>query len=260
MTKGINIMAAIVPVRKIKKQNVAQYAFWITYGSSQPGKTLQRMHSQHEAREKIFALNLYLRKKAKKPSFVRAKVEGEFRTAPRFRVGDGRPGGMQVQDRDEIIAKAHEVAEGPHDYAEFPTRLAVRLGDAQLAGNGIAFVDDILLERKLEFIAVDFCVPVFRLVLRQFCLTPRARRNVSYRILLHMRSHRPQVSPDAVGSRPLRGKAKRVLTITDWFRVLVVVISFSNIADQYMNFVCMRFLQIREGHGLVLIEKEKPDS
>ena len=146
MTEGINIMAAIVPVRKITKQNVAQYAFRITYGSSQPGKTLQRMHSQHEAREKIFALNLYLRKKAKKPSFVRAKVEGEFRTAPRFRVGDGRPGGMQVQDRDELIAKAHEVAEGPHDYAEFPTRLAVRLGDAQLAGNGIALVDDVLLE------------------------------------------------------------------------------------------------------------------
>src|SRR5215475_12663007 len=120
---------------------MAQYAFRIMYGSSQAGKTL-RLHSQHEAREKIFALNLYLRKKPKKPRSVRAKVEGEFRTAPRFRVGDGRPGGMQVQDRDEIIAKAHEVAEGPHDYAEFPTRLAVRLGDAQLAGNGIAFADD----------------------------------------------------------------------------------------------------------------------
>lgn len=106
----------------------------------------QRLHSQHEAREKIFALNLYLRKKAKKPSFVRAKVEGEFRAAPRFRVGDERPDGMQVQDRGEVIAKAHEVAEGPHDYAEFLTRLTVRLGDAQLAGNGIAFVDDVLLE------------------------------------------------------------------------------------------------------------------
>jgi len=87
---------------------VAQYAFRITYRSSQAGKTLQRLHSQHEAREKIFALNLYLRKKAKKPSFVRAKVEGEFRTASRFRVGDGRPGGMQVQDRDELIAKADQ--------------------------------------------------------------------------------------------------------------------------------------------------------
>ena len=81
---------------------MAQYAFRITYGSSQPGKTLPRMHSQHEAREKIFALNLYLRKKAKKPSFVRAKVKGEFRTAPRFRVGDGRPGGMQVQREEEM--------------------------------------------------------------------------------------------------------------------------------------------------------------
>ena len=74
---------------------------------------------------------------------------------------------MQVQDRDELIAKAHEVAEGPHDYAEFLTRLAVRLGDAQLAGNGIAFVDDVLLERKLEFVAVDFCAPVFRLALQR---------------------------------------------------------------------------------------------
>jgi hypothetical protein len=101
---------------------------------------------KHEAREEIFALNLYLRKKAKKPGSLRAKVEGEFRTAPRFRVGDERPGGMQVQDRREVIAKAHEVAEGSHDYAEFLTRLAVRLGDAQLAGNGIAFADDVLLE------------------------------------------------------------------------------------------------------------------
>src|SRR6188472_2994237 len=146
MTKGINIVRQSFPFEKSTNRAWAQYAFRITYGSSQPGKMLQRMHSQHEAREKIFALNLYLRKKAKKPSFVRAKVEGEFRTAPRFRVGDGRPGGMQVQDRDELIAKAHEVAEGPHDYAEFLTRLAVRLGDAQLAGNGIAFVDDVLLE------------------------------------------------------------------------------------------------------------------
>ena len=144
---------------------MAQYVFRITYASSQVWKTLQRLHSQHEAREKILALYLYLRKKAKKPSFVRAKVEGEFRTAPRLRVGDGRPGGMQVQDRDELIAKAHEVAEGPHDDAEFLARLAVRLGDAQLAGHGIAFVDDVLLERKLEFVAVDFCAPVFRLVL-----------------------------------------------------------------------------------------------
>jgi hypothetical protein len=49
---------------------------------------LQRLHSQHEPRKKIFALNLYLRKKAKKPGFVRAKVKGEFRAAPRFGVGD----------------------------------------------------------------------------------------------------------------------------------------------------------------------------
>jgi hypothetical protein len=101
---------------------------------------------KHEAREKILALNLYLRKKAKKPGFVRAKVEGKFRTATRIRVGDERPRGMQVEDRGEIIAKAHEVAEGPHDHAEFLTRLAVRLGDAQLAGNGIALADDVLLE------------------------------------------------------------------------------------------------------------------
>jgi hypothetical protein len=60
---------------------VAQYAFRSTYASSQAGKTLQRLHSQHEAREKIFVLNLYLRKKAKNPGFVRAKVEGEFRAA-----------------------------------------------------------------------------------------------------------------------------------------------------------------------------------
>ncbi len=53
---------------------------------------------------------------------------------------------MQVQDRGEVIAKAHKVAEGPHDDAEFLTRLAVRLGDAQLPGNSIAFADDVLLE------------------------------------------------------------------------------------------------------------------
>jgi len=49
---------------------------------------LERLYSQHEPREKIFALNLYLRKKAKKSGFVRAKIEGEFRPAPRFGVGD----------------------------------------------------------------------------------------------------------------------------------------------------------------------------
>src|SRR5215470_12126782 len=103
MTKGINIVRQSFPFEK-SKRTWAQYALRITYGRSQPAKTLQRMHSQHEAREKIFAVNLYLRKKANKPSFVRAKVEGEFRTTPRFRVGDGRPGGMQVQDRDELIA------------------------------------------------------------------------------------------------------------------------------------------------------------
>ena len=104
------------------------------------------MHSQHEARKKIFALNLYLRKKAKKPSLVRAKVEGEFRTAPRFRVGDERPSGMQVQDRGEVIAKPYEVREGPHDYAEFVTRLTIELGDAQLAGDSDSFVDEFFLE------------------------------------------------------------------------------------------------------------------
>ena len=74
------------------------------------------MHSQHEAREKIFALNLYLRKKAKKPRPVRAKIEGEFRAAARFGVSDKRPDGMQVQDAGEVIAKAHEMSEGSHDY------------------------------------------------------------------------------------------------------------------------------------------------
>src|SRR5215831_12141827 len=85
--EGDQHCAAIVPVRKSTNRTWAQYALRITYGSSQPAKTLQRMHSQHEAREKIFAVNLHLSKKANKPSFVRAKVEGEFRTAPRFRVG-----------------------------------------------------------------------------------------------------------------------------------------------------------------------------
>src|SRR6516165_5289038 len=111
--RGSTLWPQSFPFEKSTNRTSAQYAFRITYGSSQSGKTSQRMHSQHEAREKIFALNLYLRKKANKPSFVRAKVEGEFRTTPRFRVGDGRPGGRQVQDRDELIAKAHEVAEGP---------------------------------------------------------------------------------------------------------------------------------------------------
>ena len=53
---------------------------------------------------------------------------------------------MQVQDRGEVIAKAHEVAKGSHDYAEFPTRLAIDLGDAQLAGHGDSFVNGFLLE------------------------------------------------------------------------------------------------------------------
>ena len=107
---------------------------------------MQRLHLQHEAREKIFAVNLYLRKKAKRPGFVRAKIEGEFGAAARFGVGDERPDGMQVQDGGEVIAKPHEVPEGPHDYAEFVTRLTVGLGDAQLAGNGVSFVDEFLLE------------------------------------------------------------------------------------------------------------------
>ena len=107
---------------------------------------MQRLHSQHEPREKIFALNLYLRKKAKKPCPVRAKVEGEFRAAARFGVGDERPDGMQVQDGGEVIAKPHEVPEGPHDYPEFVTRLTVGLGDAQLAGNGVSFMDEFLLK------------------------------------------------------------------------------------------------------------------
>ena len=53
---------------------------------------------------------------------------------------------MQVQDRCEIVAKTHEVAECPHHNAESLARSAVRLRDAQLAGNGIAFVDDVLIE------------------------------------------------------------------------------------------------------------------
>jgi hypothetical protein len=53
---------------------------------------------------------------------------------------------MQVQDGGVVIAKPHEVPEGPHDYAEFVTRLTVGLGDAQLAGNGVSFVDEFLLE------------------------------------------------------------------------------------------------------------------
>jgi hypothetical protein len=107
---------------------------------------LQRLYSQHEAREKIFAFNLYLSKEAKKPGLIRAKVEREFRTAARFGVGDKRPDGMQVQDGGEVIAKTDKVPEGPHDYAEFVTRLTVRLGDTQPAGNGLSFVDDLLLE------------------------------------------------------------------------------------------------------------------
>ena len=67
---------------------------------------------------------------------------------------------------------------------------------------------------------------------RHFPLARGVRRNVGYRILLHMRSHRQQVSPDAVGIRPLRREAKGVLTITGRFRVLVVVIGFSIVADQ----------------------------
>ena len=107
---------------------------------------MQRLHSQHEPRKKIFAVNLYLRKKAKKPRPVRAKVEGEFRAPARFGVSDERPDGMQVQDGGEIIAKAHEVSEGPHDYPELVTRLTVGLGDAQPAGHGVSFVDKLLLE------------------------------------------------------------------------------------------------------------------
>lgn len=117
-----------------------------TWASSQAGETLQRLYSQHEAREEIFALDLYLRKKAKKPGFVRAKIEGEFRAASRFGVGDERPDRMQVQDGGGIIAKTHEVPEGAHDYSEFVTRLTVGLGDAQLAGDSLSFADDFLLE------------------------------------------------------------------------------------------------------------------
>jgi hypothetical protein len=107
---------------------------------------LQRLYSQHEAREKIFALNLYLRKEAKKPGFVRTKIEGKFRAAPRFGVGDERSHRMQVQDGGGVIAKPHEVPEGAHDYSEFVTWLTVGLGDTQLAGDGVSFVDDLLFE------------------------------------------------------------------------------------------------------------------
>jgi hypothetical protein len=37
--------------------------------------------------------------------------------------GDERPDGMQVQDGGEVIAKAHEVPEGPYDYPEFAREL-----------------------------------------------------------------------------------------------------------------------------------------
>ena len=94
------------------------------------------MHSQHEAREKIFVLNLYLRKKANKPSFVRAKVEGS--SGPLRASGSvmGGPVGCRCRTVTNSSPKPTKCAEGPHDYAEFLTRLAVRLGDAQLAGNG----------------------------------------------------------------------------------------------------------------------------
>jgi hypothetical protein len=107
---------------------------------------LQRLHSQHEAREKIFALNLYLRKKAKMPGFVRAKVEEEFRTAARFGIGNQRTDRMQMQDRGEVVAKAHEVPKRAHYYCEFVTRLTIGLGDAQLAGNSLSFVDEFFVE------------------------------------------------------------------------------------------------------------------
>ena len=107
---------------------------------------MQLLYSQHEAGKIIFALDLYLRKKAKKPGFVRAKIKGELRPASRSGVGDERPEWMQVQDGGEVIAKTHEVPEGAHDYSESVTRLTVGLGDAQLAGNGVSLVDEFLLE------------------------------------------------------------------------------------------------------------------
>ena len=101
---------------------------WLFGWPGIPGRAKTRV--KHEAREVVFALDPHLRKKPKQTGLLRPKVKREFRTAARFQVGDERPGGMQVQDGGEVIAKAHEVAEGPHDDAELLTRLAVRLGDA----------------------------------------------------------------------------------------------------------------------------------
>ena len=75
-------------------------------------------------------------------------------------------------------------------------------------------------------------MPGLRFVLGQFPWARRVRRNVGYRILLHMRSHWQQVSPDAVAIRSLRREAKGVLTITNFFRVPMVVNGFGIVADQ----------------------------
>jgi hypothetical protein len=107
---------------------------------------LEGLHSQHEPREKIFAVNLYLCKKAKNAGCVRAKAEGKFGAAARLSICDERTDRMQVQDAAEVIAKTDEMPERAHNDLKFVTWLTIGLGDAQLASNSIPFADQLFLE------------------------------------------------------------------------------------------------------------------
>ena len=72
------------------------------------------MHSQHEPREKIFVLNLYLRKKANKPSFVRAKVESGVQDRSRASGSVMRgPIGCRCRTVTKSSPKPYEVARRP---------------------------------------------------------------------------------------------------------------------------------------------------
>jgi hypothetical protein len=108
---------------------------------SQRLPTFQRLDLEQETREKIFAVNSYLREKTKQSGFVRAKVERQFRAAARLLVGNERSDRMQMEDGREVVAETHEVPKRAHYDAEFITRLTIGLGDAQLAGNRFFFVD-----------------------------------------------------------------------------------------------------------------------
>src|SRR4029077_11769974 len=102
---------------------------------------------------------------------------------------------MEVKDSQEVRAKPNEMPECAHHHTELPARLTAGLRNAYFARNGFPFVNQLLFEPEIEFVAVNFNVPVLWLVPSQLTLQRGGRWDIGDRILLHTCLHRHQIRP-----------------------------------------------------------------